>query len=694
MRPADITHLVSLSSPTLSPDGGTAVVAASNPDLDADAYVGQLWSADVKGSTAPRRITRGFNDTDPQFSPDGSAIAFLRSEPGKPAQLYAMATAGGEPIRVTDRKLGVSSFAWSPDGASLAFVSRKPERGRYGSVDGVDAGAEPPRRITTFNYKANGLGWLHDRHAQVYIVAAPDLSAAPVVQPVASENGPAEARPIVTEPRQLTSDVAEHGAIAFTADGTYVALVSDGHSSADSDLRNILTLVPVGEGEAVSVIGPDANLSISSNPGAVALAADGALYFLGQDMGESGLDFVARNSSLYVIEEIGDAPRRLTDPETVDLTGSTVTLSARGVLVQNTERGRVTLLCVNEQGEASVLVGDREVTGVAAAGDTVAFSFQSPSTFGDLAVVDLAKLEVRAETHEPLADDDEAEDILAVKDAARVLTDFSADVRATGIRTPTEFETQGRDGYPVHGWVVLPEGSGPHPVLLNIHGGPYAQYSVHLFDESQVYANAGYAVVYCNPRGSAGYGQQHGRVIKGSMGTVDMHDVLDFLDAAVASHEQLDGSRVGILGGSYGGYLTAWTIAHDHRFAGAIVERGFLDPEFFVGTSDIGSFFSEGYTGLDREQITTQSPQAHVDNVRTPTLVMHSENDLRCPLSQAERYYSSLKRGGVDTELVVFPGEDHELSRSGRPRHRVQRFEIILDWWARKLPSDRNTASE
>jgi dipeptidyl aminopeptidase/acylaminoacyl peptidase len=254
--------------------------------------------------------------------------------------------------------------------------------------------------------------------------------------------------------------------------------------------------------------------------------------------------------------------------------------------------------------------------------------------------------------------------------APRRRTDFSAPLRATGLVTPKELTVTGRDGYPVHGWLAVPEGTGRHPTLLMIHGGPYASY----------------AVVYCNPRGSAGYGQAHGRAIRQAMGTVDLHDVLDFLDGVVAADGRLDGSRVGVLGGSYGGYLTAWTIAHDHRFAGAIVERGFLDPEAFFGTSDIGSFFGLEYVGETPEQVVAQSPQAVAAQVGTPTLVMHAELDLRCPLSQAERYYSTLKRHGVETELVVFPGENHELSRSGRPRHRQQRFEIILDWWKRHLP--------
>ena len=172
-------------------------------------------------------------------------------------------------------------------------------------------------------------------------------------------------------------------------------------------------------------------------------------------------------------------------------------------------------------------------------------------------------------------------------------------LRERGIIPPRELTVTGRDGYPIHGWVVVPEGEGPHPVLLNIHGGPFAAYTGSLFDEAQVYADAGYAVVMCNPRGSAGYGEEHGRAIRQAMGTVDFDDVLDFLDGAVEKVPGLDGDRVGIMGGSYGGYLTAWIIAHEHRFAAAIVERGFLDPEAFIGTSDIGSFFSDEYIGTD-----------------------------------------------------------------------------------------------
>ena len=247
------------------------------------------------------------------------------------------------------------------------------------------------------------------------------------------------------------------------------------------------------------------------------------------------------------------------------------------------------------------------------------------------------------------------------------------------------------DGYPVHGWVTTPPGPGPHPVLLTIHGGPFAQYGWALFDETQTYVSAGYAVVQCNPRGSSGYGAAHGRAIRGACGELDAADVLAFLDAALED-PALDADRVGVMGGSYGGYLTALLIGRTTRFAAAISERAFIDPVSFVGSSDIGWCFPDQYLGTDPARVAAQSALAAAHRITTPTLVIHSEEDWRAPLEQGARLYVELKRRGVPSELLLFPGEGHELSRSGRPRHRLARFEHILRWWARWLPTPQNRA--
>lgn len=678
MKASDLSQLIAVSRPTLHPSGRRAIVAVSRPDLEANATVGQLWTIPITGHAAPRRLTRGFHDAAPQFSPDGRLIAFLRRNMSGPAQLYVVDGAGGEPVQVTDQRLGVSEFCWSPDGRRLAFVSRVPEQGRYGTVEGLEPNAESPRRLSTLKYRQNGIGYTTDRRAQVFIVAAPDVWAEPVVTAAPTADGAEHPVSLVAEPMQLTDFDADHSSISFSPDGKQLAFVAARHPRRDTDLRCNVFLLALAGGDApadavpVDITGKHGNFAVQH----AVFASNGALFFIAQNVGRSGRDFVGKNASLFVIDAGASTPRRLTDPESIDLgeLGSAITPIEAGddgsVLVQNRTRGTVQLIRVATNGSIESISRDAaiEVTGVASAGATIVISYANSTTSGDVGVYQ--------------------------NGAMRRITDFSSPLRATGIVRATELTIDGRDGYPIHGWVFVPEGDGPHPVLLNIHGGPFAQYSVHLFDEAQVYADAGYVVVMCNPRGSAGYGQAHGRSIRKAMGTVDLHDVLDFAHGAIEATPQADPDRVGIMGGSYGGYLTAWTIAHDQRFTASIVERGFLDPEMFAGTSDIGSFFGDEYVGTDPDQVRAQSPQAVIDSVRTPTLVLHSEDDLRCPLSQAERYYAGLKRRGVDSELVVFPGEDHELSRGGRPRHRLERFEIILEWWARHLPTDSNNVKK
>lgn len=668
MKATDLPLLTSVSRPTIHPGGTWAVFATSAPNLAADAYVGQLWRVPLDGSSAPRRITRGFSDGAPRFSPDGSRIAFLRSNGDGPAQLQVMDAGGGEPVAVTDQKLGVGTFTWSPDGRRIAFTSRVAEDGRYGTVKELGSAAEPPRRIRTRRYRSNGLGYTIDRRNHIFVVDVPETTAEPIYRPAPSASDPTpEAPAAVPDARQVTFGDYDDGYVRFSPDGARIGFVSARHAERDVDLATNIHEIDadVPNAQPRALTGADARYSIDG----FAYAPDGTIFFVASDLGESGRDFVARNGALYRLG--GDGPAaRLTDPEDVDLAegANELLVTAEGtVLALDTRLGNVELVAIDEHGTLTPVAAPEPdhaaslvVSGFDSAVGQIVLSFSDATTKGDIAVVRDIGLDS--------------------------LSNFSAPLTVAGIAPATPLAVTVRDGYTVHGWTLTPSGAGPHPVLLNIHGGPYTQYTGSVFDEAQVYVDAGYAVVMCNPRGSSGYGQEHGRAIRERMGTLDFTDVLDFLDGALATNPSFDGGRLGIMGGSYGGYLTAWTIAQDHRFAAAIVERGFLDPVGFVGTSDIGDFFGDEYTGTDPEQVRAQSPQAFVDQVVTPTLVLHSEDDLRCPLSQGERYYSALLRNGTEAELLIFPGENHELSRSGRPRHRLQRFEAVLDWWGRHLP--------
>jgi dipeptidyl aminopeptidase/acylaminoacyl peptidase len=644
MRPDDLALLRTPGPATVSPDGRMAVVAVSRLDLEVDEYRGRLWAVPTDGSSPARPLTSGGRDSAPAFSPDGRWLAWLRAEPQGEPQVVVMPTAGGAPRRLTDSPLGAAGPVWSPDSRRLAYTARVPEPGRYGTAEGVDADAEPPRLITTLKYRLDDVGFVTDRRSHLFVVAVPG-------------EPDAETTP---EPVQVTDGDADDTDVAWSPDGELLAFVSARHDGADRDLVADVYVVAASGGTPRRVT--DGRGSCASP----AFTADGRSLVVTAvpDLGPDGLDFVARSRVPCVVDVDGGPLRPLLDPEhhhRGDTTPATV-LDGDAVLVGVQRRGAVELLRVPLDGgdPATLVDGPYAVTGVGAAAGVVVATVAHDRSAGELIAITPGR--------------------------RRLLTSFGRRLGATGrLHRMRERTATAPDGYPVHGWVTVPEGPGPHPVLLTVHGGPYDQYGLRLFDETQVYVSAGYAVVQCNPRGSSGYGQAHGRAIRGAWGELDAADVLAFLAAALAD-PALDGDRVGIMGGSYGGYLTTLLLGRTTRFTAAVSERAFLDPVSFVGSSDIGWFFPDGYLGSDPERVRAQSAMAGAASITTPTLVIHSEHDWRTPLEQGARLFVELKRRGVPTELLLFPGEGHELTRSGRPCHRRARFEHVLRWWARWLP--------
>ncbi|AHI00117.1 S9 family peptidase [Kutzneria albida] len=630
MRPDDIALLRVPAAPCLH--GDLLLVDLAAPDLTADAYVGGLWRVPLDGAPA-QPWTRGERDSSPAISPDGRTVAFLRRERGV-AQLYVMPADGGEPVRLTELPGGAGAPVWAPDSRRIAFVARVPEPGRYGTEGAPVAEGEAPRRITRLDYRLDNTGFLLDRPQQLF---------------VAELDGPV---------RQLTEVDCDLADPAWTEDGERLVVVAPRALGERPTLHFDLYLVPSAGGTPELAVRTEGE---SYRP----VVHGRQVYYLGVRFAE--LEWLPSNHGLWVADLAGGTPRRLTDEETVDCepdAGAPV-VTAEGVLLGVRNRGAVELRRVPLDADGlvleqiPVLAGERAQLRSFAheAGRTVAVLSTSDSP-GEVVLVGKGKL-----------------------------TDFAEPLRSSGLHPVRELAGDSADGYPVHGWLVLPEGPGPHPVLLAVHGGPFMYHGWGFFDEAQVYASAGYAVVLPNPRGSAGYGQRHGRSIVRALGTVDAQDVLALLDVALALPE-CDPGQVGVMGGSYGGFMTGWLAAHHgHRFRAAWSERAVNAWDSFTGSSDIGWWFAEVYCGSDPAEQRAVSPLSYADRIGIPFAVVHSEQDWRCPVEQAQRLFVALMRNGVETELLLFPGEGHELTRSGRPQHRRQRFEAVLRWWSRQLNS-------
>lgn len=647
MLPADLALIRVPGVPTLSPDGSVAVVAVTRLDLDENEYRSQLWRVPTDGQRPPRKLTHGTKDGDPRISPDGRWLAFLRAVEGGKPQLHVMAMDGGDPRCLTDQPLGAGAPVWSPDSTAIAYVARVPEGGRYGTEEKVGPDKEAPRLITSVQYRIDNIGFTNDRRPHVFVINAVDEDAEPV---------------------QITEGDFDHADVAWSPEGGRLAFVSARHEGREFDLADDVFVANRDGSELRALTASRTAL------GSPVFSPDGStVWYAGSaDLGANGRDFVANHPGLWSVPADGSAqPTRHSDPESDDLSDGTprITVTDRGLLLGRLARGAVELVRYPWDGGApeTALTGPRQVRGHDAAADVIVAMVATSGSLGEVVV---------------LRDGEE-----------RVLTSYGEELNATGrLHDVAEFQADSDDGYPVHGWIVHPDGDGPHPVILSVHGGPYAQYGWTLFDEAQVYASAGYAVVMCNPRGSAGYGTAHGRVIRHDMGNRDTADILAFLDAALQEPD-LDADRVGVMGGSYGGFMTTWLVGHTDRFVAAISERAMNEPVSFVGSSDIGWCFPEEYCGSDPERVAAQNPLAFVDKINTPTMVIHSEHDWRCPVEQGQRLFVALKLRGVETELLLFPGEGHELSRSGLPSHRVARFDHILRWWAKHLPTAANPVS-
>jgi len=674
VRPLEIDDLFAMtlvSDPAISLDEQRIVWVETRMHKDDDIYKASLWIADVDGKN-PRQLTSGaYRDTSPVWSPKGDSIVFVSNRPGKTQkeghpdqeqktstpvpQLWTINPDGGEALQLTDHPNGASSPAWSPDGRKVAFVAND----NVGEDDNFEAAVTVGTHadeivVNDLRYRFDGRGFLK----QFSHIWAVDVTSKDMVQ--------------VT-----TGDVQDSNP-AWSPDGRTIAFLGNRRSDRRSRSAKTVQIISANGGD-VRTIAPDDAIfgSLSWSPNGKKIA------FIGHEDAATGL---TRNNAVWTVTTEGSKLKNhtakvdisFTDAGMSDLStgtgGAPLWLDADTLLVHGSRRGATQLYHVPlGGGKPTAISRDQErVTQSHAVSNGKVIIFVAGSTD--------QPFELRTCT-------------VKGKRAKTIRNPNATFAKSVYLASPQELEVTAPDGKAVQTWLLPPHGLDPkssvkYPLIVQIHGGPHAMYGYAMFHEMQVMASRGYGVLYCNPRGSAGYGEKFTGITRGIWGDSDMPDVIAAVDAAVKL-PWVDQDRLGVTGGSYGGFLTNWIIGHDTRFKAAVTQRCVSNFHSFVGTSDIGYDFGiyefEGTPWADAEKLLNQSPISYVEKIETPLLIIHGEQDLRCPIEQAEQMYTALKYLGKEVAFVRVPGESHELSRSGTPSRRVARLRHLIGWFDNHL---------
>ncbi|QQG49158.1 MAG: S9 family peptidase [archaeon] len=629
VEPSDFKLYSLLSEPSISPDGKKVAFSARRANLEDDAYDSDVYIADTKkGGAQP--FTTGKKDSDPKWSPDGRSILFTSrrglKKDDKGNALYVISSTGGEARLLRRSEEGIDAPTWSHDSKwvyFLSFVTKKPK--------------DDVKVINRLTFWFNGLGFTYNRRKHLFRVK--------------SQGG---------DPEQLTSGSYDISAFALSSAGGRAALAV---SSDDVKpyIADIFVLDLKTKRRKKLTKGTMAIDSLEWSPEGDRIA------FSGSDL-PSGF---ASHSRVWVTDP---RTRKTSKAEDTDRNkGNGLNSDARakshgpanlvwtktGIYYVQADGGSAHLYRVKPGGEPELVIGgERSVEGFDVSGDKVAF------------------VSMDAEHLEELY-------LLGAKEKA--LTSLNSAVyKEVEVRHASKVSFKASDGVEIEGWVLLPKSKKTMGAVLYVHGGPKTAFGYSYMHEFQAFAGAGYAVVYLNPRGSDGYSEEFAD-IRGRYGTRDFDDLMEGLDYVLKKYPKIDGRRVAIAGGSYGGFMANWAVGHTKRFKAAVADRSIANWFSFWGTSDIGPYFTQDQVGGDpwsaEEKLLNDSPLRYVPNVETPVLLVHSMEDYRCWMVEGLEFFTALKRHGKTAELVLFPGESHDLSRVGKPKHRVSRLRHYIRWF-------------
>jgi dipeptidyl aminopeptidase/acylaminoacyl peptidase len=642
----DYLAFETLSDPRFSPDGSTIAFVVTTIDQKQNRRRSDVQIVAADGSGTPRVLTTGPQSSNsPRWSPDGRTLGFLsaRQVAGDAStdtprtQVWLLPLSGGEGRRLTNLPNGVSSFQWSPDGTRLVVVSRS------GPSDTVKSPSDV-RHYKHANYKFNDTGWFDDKRAHLWVV----------------DVGTGRATQITNGDDWNDSDPQ------WSPDSRKIAFVSDRSGKAFDESQDTDVWVIDAAGGALTKVSD--HTTGDSSP---RWSPDGQTIAFVSAVPEKS------HPRIWLAPAIGGASRSAADG--VDLIPSALRWAedGRALYFETGVKGTTHIYRVDlaARRASSVTSGERTVRAVDinARTNRIAYAVNDPTHLDDLHVADLSGRNEKQLTH------------------------LNAALWKQLQLVPVErVPYKGAQGWDVDGFFMKPvgwEAGKKYPMVLSIHGGPAGMYGFDWFHEFQVYASRGWAVFFTNPRGSTGYGEKFERGIELNWGGNDYLDVMNGVDAILAKYAWIDRDRLGVTGGSYGGYLTNWIVSHTNRFKAAVTLRSISNFVSDDGTRDGAYGHADDFQGDIFEKFDAYwnaSPLKYAKNVKTPTLVLHSDNDFRVPIEQGEQWFRALRHFGVPSEVVFFPRENHNLTRTGEPRHLVESINWQVYWFDRYLNGNAN----
>jgi dipeptidyl aminopeptidase/acylaminoacyl peptidase len=648
MTAEDYLAFETANDPQISPDGKSVAYTVSTIDQKANRRKSGIFIAAIDGSRLPMPFTgESVSSSSPRWSPDGKYLAFLSAREGGKTQVWLLSTNGGEARRLTNLDDGISNIEWSPDSTRIVGLTRTgPPPSKSSDV----------RHYTHISYKFNDTGWFDDKRSHVVVVDAKTGDA-----------------------KQITdgndwNDTDPH----WSPDSTRIAFVSDrtGREFDGSHNTDVWVMSATG-GARAAIAGSLTKISDHAGPDrSPRWSPDGRkIAFLGSADEEDA-------AQIYVASADGGKPSIAVAKNFDQVVGE----------MQWAEHGTAIYFGSGVKGETHLFRLD------AATGAIVQLTNGARS-------VHAMAINERSGKMVYLANDFENLDDLYVRDFTppkgspplRPLTHLNTELWSKlDLAKVERIPYKAADGLPIDGFLVKPVGwqaGKKYPMVVSIHGGPAGMYGVDWYQEFQVYAARGWAVFFCNPRGSTGYGQAFQRGVAHEWGGKAYTDIMTGVEETLKRNPWIDRDRLGVTGGSYGGFMTNWIVTQTNLFKAAVTLRGISNFVSDDGTRD-GAYGHERDFGGDifhnYDEYWKYSPLRLAANVKTPTLVLHSDNDFRVPIEQGEQWFRALQHYHVTSEIVMFPRENHNLTRTGEPKHLVESMNWQCYWFDRFLNGNEN----